>query len=163
MVVKSDPLPALYEADEVAWLDEMVRRLQKGMLDGLDYGNLTEYLRDMAKRDKREVESRLEVLIAHWLKWQYQSEMRTSSWRETIIVQANSLRREFESRTLRNHAAAVLENVYQSAAHAAEGATGLPEETFPAECPFTLDGLLATDEVRRYRKPPPPRRGRRKK
>lgn len=159
MVVKLDPLPALYEADETAWLDEMVRRLRKGTLDRLDYGHLTEFLRDMAKRERREIESRLTLLMAHRLKWDYQPERRGSSWRTTIVVQAGELTREFGySRTLGNHAVAVLAELYPYAVRAAEAETSLPEETFPAECPYTLDGLLATDEVRRYREPKPPRR-----
>lgn len=165
MVVKSDLLPALYETDETAWLEEMVRRLQKGMFDGLDYGNLTEFLQDMAKRDRREIETRLVLLTYHWLKFDFQPERRTSSWRRTIVVQAGVLRREFASRTLRKHAETVLETLYPDAVQAAAAQTRLPSTTFPATCPYTLDQLLQADRVVDADHPsePPPPVGRRKK
>ncbi|MBX6314645.1 MAG: DUF29 family protein [Isosphaeraceae bacterium] len=46
----------------------------------------SEYLSDITRRDRREVESRLAVLIAHLLKWTYQPRRRTRSWRATIEI-----------------------------------------------------------------------------
>src|SRR5688572_1283354 len=105
MIARSiDTLPMLYDQDETAWLEVMSRLIAEDRLDDLDYEHLKEYLADMAKRDRREVESRLALLIAHLLKWQYQSEQRTGSWRATIEVQRQELERLLQSGTLRQHA-----------------------------------------------------------
>ncbi|HKM81947.1 MAG TPA: DUF29 family protein, partial [Candidatus Acidoferrum sp.] len=64
-----DLLPALYERDETAWLEAMAELARDGRAEDLDLGHLAEYLFDMARRDRREVESRLAVLLSHLLKW----------------------------------------------------------------------------------------------
>src|SRR5271157_875228 len=66
-----DLLPALYERDETAWLEAMAELARDGRAEDLDLGHLAEYLFDMARRDRREVESRLAVLLSHLLKWTY--------------------------------------------------------------------------------------------
>jgi hypothetical protein len=97
----------------------------------------------MAKRDRRAVMSRLVVLLAHVLKWEYQARKRTRSWKATIVVQRNRLRDWAEGGVLRAHAATVLPAAYERAVEEAVIATGLPATSFPAACPYTLDQLLA--------------------
>lgn len=140
------PLTELYLADEVAWLEETARLLAAGRVDEIDAANLQEYLESMAKREHREVRSRLRTLLAHRLKWDYQPSHRGSSWRVTIRTQTQDLMDICDdSRTLRNHAAEVVGDAYFQAVKFAADETGLPVETFPAECPYTLDELLAED------------------
>ena len=139
------PLGVLYEYDETAWLEAMSERIRLGRLDELDYPNLAEYLADMARRDRREVESRLTVLIWHALKWAYQPDQRSRSWKVTIIEQSQELEAEVSRGVLRNHAEAVLADVYPNAVERAAAETGLPAESFPVVCPYTLDQLLSAD------------------
>lgn len=136
-------LADLYEADETAWLEAMAELAARRRVGEMDFPHLSEYLSDMAKRDRREVVSRLAVLLAHLLKWDYQPDKRTGSWQATIMTQRLDLRLLLESRTLRNHAAAVLENAYQSARRVAATETGLPVTSFPETCPYSVDQLLA--------------------
>ena len=146
MVVRSlDRLTALYERDETAWLEAMAGLIRDRHLGELDYENLGEYLADMARRDRREVESRLAVLIAHLLKWGHRPRRRSGSWRATIEVQRQELVRLLESGTLRNHAEAVLRRVYADGVRQAAAETSLPVSTFPPECPYTLDQLEGFD------------------
>jgi len=135
----------LYEQDETAWLDAMADLIRLGRLDEVDYPNLAEYLADMARRDRREVESRLTVLIAHVLKWAYQPERRSGSWRGSIIKQRQELEALASRGVLRNHAEAVLADAYRKAVERAAAETGLPAETFPVACPYSLDQLLSAD------------------
>ncbi len=139
---RTPPLADLYEADETAWLEAMARLAARGDAAGLDFPHLAEYLSDMAKRDKREVESRLAVLIAHLLKWQHQPEKRSGGWRATAAVQRQKLRRLLGSRTLRHHAHDALTEVYADGVEQAMIDTGLPAATFPPTCPYTLDEAL---------------------
>ena len=139
------PLSVLYERDETAWLEAMSERIRLGRLDELDYANLAEYLAAMARRDRRDVESRLTVLISHVLKWTYQPDQRSRSLRGTIVEQRQELESLICRGVLRNHAEAVLADLYARAIERAVAETGLPAATFPAVCPFSLDQLLSAD------------------
>src|SRR5438876_10707090 len=97
-----DLLPSLYESDETAWLDVMSELIHQGRLDELDYAHLGEYLADMAGRDRREVESRLRILIAHLLKWTQQTGKRSGSWRGSIVAQRQELASMLGRGVLRN-------------------------------------------------------------
>ncbi len=145
MTETAPPLAELYATDETAWLDAMADLLRRGAHADLDYANLLEFVTDMAIRDRREVSSRLRVFLAHVLKWVYQPDHRSRSWHGTILHQRFELRGHVEGGVLRNHAVAVLEDVYRDAVEQAVAETGLPPETFPAECPYTLDEVLAFD------------------
>jgi len=138
-------LPTLYEQDETAWLDEMARLVAERRVEELDLANLGEFLSDMAKRDRRAVYNRLAVLLTHLLKWEHQPDQRTNSWRGTIRSQRRKLRLLLESGTLRNHAAAILPEVYQEARAQAAAETGLPIATFPAESRQSVDELIAPE------------------
>jgi uncharacterized protein DUF29 len=136
-------LPTLYQQDETAWLEEMARLAGERRVQEMDLQNLSEFLSDMARRDRREVYSRLVILLAHLLKWEYQPDRRTGSWRGTIRSQRLELRLLLESGTLRQHAAAILPEVHQEARALAADETGLPIATFPTEFTQSVDELLA--------------------
>jgi hypothetical protein len=140
-------LSSLYLEDETAWLEATAQLIEEGRLAELDQHHLVEYLRDMARRDKREVQSRLSVLLAHLLKWDHQPERRTGGWRETIELQRQELHDLLESGILRNHAQEVLATVYVRGVRQAAAETGLAVETFPPACPFTLDEVLGENET----------------
>ena len=138
-------LSELYLEDETAWLDSMADLIQSGAYSELDYANLREYLTDMARRDRREVESRLVVLILHVLKWVSQPRLRCRSWQSSIIEQRQELTRLASRGVLRNHAEAVLDEVYSEAVERAVAETGLEVSDFPEECAYSLSELLAFD------------------
>jgi hypothetical protein len=140
--------PSLYHEDETAWLETMARLLAESRFDELDYAHLSEFLSDVARRDKREVLSRLAVLMAHLLKWDRQPDQRSNSWRATIVVRRQELQDLFESRTLFHYAQEVLAKAYARAVAQASVETGVPEGSFPADCPFPLDAILGEGEPR---------------
>ena len=133
----------LYELDEIAWLARQVELIRGERFEEIDYTNLKEFLESMANRDKRAVESRLERLIAHRLKWQFQSERRGPSWRYTIVEQQRALGRLFRSGSLRRHAEEQLEAVYQGGVSLARAEIGT--RCFDPQCPWSLDDLLVFD------------------
>jgi hypothetical protein len=135
-------LPALYEADETAWLEAMAKLAAERRLADLDCAHLSEYLSDMAQRDRREVHSRLVLWLTHRLQWDYQPRKRTRSWESTLLTQARELRKLLESGTLRNHANQILAEAYQDARQQAAVETGLPLETFPVEWDRSVDEMI---------------------
>ena len=140
--LRTIPLAELYIEDETAWLERMSELVRYRCLTEIDFDNLTEYLSDMARRDRREVKSRLTVLLTHWLKWEHQPEKRSGSWKATIAHQRQELADDAGSGVLRNHADEVLADAYGNAVERAALETGLPATAFPAECPYSIDQLL---------------------
>ncbi|MBI3823282.1 MAG: DUF29 domain-containing protein [Planctomycetes bacterium] len=140
-----ESLTDLYEQDETAWLEAMAKLVARKQYADLDHKHLSEFLTDMAKRDRREVYSRLVTLMCHLLKWQYQPDYQTGSWRSTIRQQRIELRMLLESGTLQNHANAILADAYTDARKRATDETGLKVNKFPKACLWHVDDLLADD------------------
>lgn len=132
----------LYSRDETAWLEAMAELARRGETGALDLENLAEYLTDMAQRDRREVKSRLVVLIAHLLKLQFQPKKRSRSWQVTVESQRQELADFAGEGVLRSHAETILPAAYANAVKRAVTDTGLPASTFPVDCPYTFDALL---------------------
>ena len=135
-------LDVLYEQDETAWLEAMAALASEGRYGEMDFPNLSEYLTDMSKRDRREVFNRLIVLLVHLLKWEYQPDQRSGSWRATIREQRRELRQLLESGTLRNHAAAVLMDAFAEARLQAADESDMDVTVFPTANPWSLDEIM---------------------
>jgi hypothetical protein len=135
-------LADLYEADETAWLEQTAKLVRQQRYAELDRIHLAEYLTDMAKRDRREVESRLVQLLAHLLKWEYQPDHRSKSWLVSIIVQHREIAGCLDSGSLLRHAEEVLPRTYEDALLLASAETGLVLSTFPSSCPYSIAELL---------------------
>ena len=58
----------LYETDFNLWIEQTVNQLKNGQIQDLDLENLIEEVQSMGSNDKREIKSRLIVLIMHLLK-----------------------------------------------------------------------------------------------
>ena len=133
----------LYEQDFNLWLEETVNLLKNRQLDQLDYDNLIEEIESMARKDKRALESNLEQILMHLLKWQYQKNKRSNSWRYSIIEHRNRLKKDFrDSPSLKTYFDDVLEDCYQTAREFASEQTGLDIKTFPIDLPFTKENIL---------------------
>ena len=136
----------LYEQDFNLWLEETVNLLKNRQLDQLDYDNLIEEIESMARKDKRALESNLEQILMHLLKWQYQKNKRSNSWRYSIIEHRNRLKKDFrDSPSLKPYFDDVLEDCYQTAREFASEQTGLDIKTFPIDIPFTKEQILSSN------------------
>ena len=135
----------LYEQDETGWLEQTAGLVAQRRFAEIDHEQLSEYLADMARREKREVLSRLVVLLVHLLKWEHQPQQRTRSWEATILHQRGELRDLLESGVLRNHAQEVLVKAYERAAREAALEMGAAEGALPDACPWTLEELTAEE------------------
>lgn len=147
MQSNSQTLDALHEVDETAWLELTADLIRAGRIGEIDPLPLAEYLTDMAKRDRREVFSRLVILFTHLLKWDYQPDRHSGSWRGTIREQRRELRQLLESGVLRNHAVAVLVDAYAEARAQAADETELEIGVFPIDNPWSLDAALGGEDA----------------
>ena len=135
-----------YDEDFHAWAEEQARLLRAGEFSQLDIGNIAEEVEDIGRSVRRELRNRLAVLTMHLLKWAYQPGHRSPSWSGTIREQREQVTELIEeSPSLRSLPTADLGKIYRLAVSKALRDTGLPEATFPAECPFTPEQILSED------------------
>jgi hypothetical protein len=136
----------LYEQDFYLWLNETAQKLKNKDFEAIDLENLIEEIESMGRSEKRELSSRLIVLIFHLLKWKYQPSHRSSSWENTIDEQRNALILILEdSPSLKNFIEGEIEKRYPTACKRASKETHLPINTFPVNCPFTVTEILDFD------------------
>src|SRR5206468_2541186 len=132
-----------YDDDYHAWMLEQVALLEAGRFGDLDIAHLTDELKDLGNTTRREIERRLTVLIQHLLKWQFQSDKRSNSWRATIIEQRRRINSELaDSPSLRRYPASVIEEEYVPARLRAADETGVPLNRFPSSCPYSAAEAL---------------------
>jgi hypothetical protein len=132
-----------YDDDFFRWTQHQAGLLRAGRFDLADVDNLALEIEDMGKRDRRALGSRLEVLIVHLLKWQFQPEMRAGSWRGTIRTQRGKVLSILaDSPGLRPEVSSIADQRYERAAATAADQTGLAAAALPDACPYSTDQLL---------------------
>lgn len=136
----------LYEKDFYVWTRESARLLRERKFSEIDMENIAEEIESMGKRDKRELSGRLAVLLTHLLKWQYEADFRSKSWKSTIVTQRaeiDSLLKD--SPSLRYKLDERIDVAYSRAKNSAVAETGLSVRTFPERCPYSQKKILDTD------------------
>jgi hypothetical protein len=133
----------LYDEDFYAWSRQQAELLRAGDLARADIENIAEEIASMGRTEKRELVSRLTILLLHLLKWRYQPDNRGASWEASIRVQRNRLDDHLDDnpslRPLLPHA---LASAYRDAALEAVAETGLPLAAFPKDCPWAIEQVL---------------------
>ncbi|MEA5509042.1 DUF29 domain-containing protein [Crocosphaera sp. UHCC 0190] len=139
----SSKISNLYQEDFNLWLERMVDLLREGKLLEIDYPNLIEELESMGRSEKNALKSNLRILLMHLLKYQYQPQKRSNSWRYTISENRHRIADSLEnSPSLRLFLADNFEQCYQGARRLASDETGLSLNMFPEDCPFLLDEVI---------------------
>jgi hypothetical protein len=146
-MAKPQPADApLYERDFYAWTQDQAAKLRARAHNSIDWDNAAEELESLGDSQRSEIESRMNVLLLHLLKWTYQPERRSGSWKGSIVEQRSRLhRRMAKSPSLRTYPAEVLAEEYALARTIAAAETDLPEDAFPQSCPFRLEDVLDPD------------------
>jgi hypothetical protein len=140
------PIADLYEADYSRWLFENARLLREGRFSEADIENIAEELEDMGRSERRAVASHLGVLLMHLLKWQFQPDHRSSSWRGSIHNARRAIAKLLnESPSLRPLMPDMIAVEYEDARYNAILETGLADGTFPLDCPYTPERVLDPD------------------
>ncbi len=136
----------LYERDYYLWLEHTAQLISEGKFSEVDTANLVEEISDMGRSEKKAIKSNLIVVLLHLLKYKYQPQKRTNSWKASIREHRRRLRDDFRaSPSLKNYFALVFDESYQDSREQAADETGLPLDTFPAKSPFTPDQVLNPD------------------
>src|SRR5450432_4083555 len=109
---------SLYDSDFYLWTQRASGQLRSGKLAADDLEHAAEEIADMGKRDRRELQSRMMVLVMHLIKWAAQPQLReTSTWLATINEQRTQIEGVLaQSPSLRAFLAIDLPPVYTKAA-----------------------------------------------
>lgn len=142
-MAKAAALRSLYDEDFALWVEEQVALLRSGRAAALDVANLIEELEGLTKRDARALGSQLRRIMLHLLKQRHQPAPVNRSWEQSIrngreeiqdiLDDSPSLRRLLPDLMTRNYPRAVAD---------AASETGLNEQAFPQQPPFTLAEVL---------------------
>ncbi len=140
------PQSPLYDRDFYAWANEQASLLRKGDLSHADIEHIAEEIESMGKTEKRELISRLTVLLLHLLKWRFQPTLRGKSWRLSIEGQRLDIDAHLKDNpSLKAGLSAAIAYSYRRALIEAERETGLDAATFPIECPWSFDQMMNSD------------------
>lgn len=137
---------SLYDRDTYAWSMEQAALLRAGRLAEADIENIAEEIESVGKSEKRELESRLTVLLMHLLKWRFQPERRGGGWRATIDTQRVKIAKHLaENPSLTAALGETTEDAWRIALIEASGETGLSRKTFPPACEWTFARFMSAD------------------
>jgi hypothetical protein len=137
---------AAYDEDFALWSAEQAALLRAGKLDRIDLENIAEEIDSLGRSDGYQIDSRMEVLLQHLLKWHFQPDHRTNSWRASIYEQRYRIARVIKrSPSLRDYPAESLQGSFVIGKGAAIDKTHLPENIFPNQCPYSMEQVLDQD------------------
>lgn len=143
----------LYEKDFYLWIQNIAALLKNQQLEQIDWENLIEEIESMGRSEKREIKSRLIILIEHLLKlgyWETEKEYNArgalrvpSAGRNTIIEQRRQIELTLEdSPSLKSVLFDTFLNCYQKARTDTIQKAQLSSNLLPSEPPFTLEDIL---------------------
>lgn len=132
-----------YDQDLYTWALEQAALLRARKFDQIDLEHIIEEIEDMSKSEKRALQSFLETLLMHLLKWQYQPAFQGPSWKFTIIEQRRRIQEHLqENPGLKNKLPDLIKTAYSYAFTGAIRETGLALDSFPEICPWTYEKFM---------------------
>lgn len=134
-----------YEEDFHAWTTQNAALIRQGRLGELDFEHIAEELESMGASERRELLNRLQILLMHLLKHQFQPERRGKSWKLTIVHQRTAIERLLkQSPSLKRllEDPEEVQDTYQKAVREAVLETDLERHVFPLDCPYSVPEML---------------------
>lgn len=142
------PADAAYERDFALWIAQQAELLRAKRFEQLDLDNLIEEIETVGRSERHELRSRLEQLLLHLLKCQFQPERKSGSWLATLYEQRTRIAAiGKDSPSLKRVIVQFANEAYPHAVRLAAYETGLPASTFPAANPYSKDQLLDPDFI----------------
>jgi hypothetical protein len=132
-----------YDEDFVLWSERQAALIRASRFELVDWENVAEEIESLGIGDRRQLRHRLEILMMHLLKWQFQPLHRSRSWQSTIRVQRWRIGRLLkESPSLRGKVGDLSLEEYAAAREQASAETGFALRTFPRTLPYTAEQIL---------------------
>ena len=128
-----------HDSDFYAWSLEQAALLRSGRVGEADLEAIAEEIESMGKTEKRELVSRLTVLLLHLLKWRRQPTGRGNSWRLSIANARDEIADLLaDNPSLKAALDEVMASAYRYARRKAAIETDLAEDDFLARCPWSF-------------------------
>ncbi len=129
-----------HDTDFHAWANEQATLLRAGRLSEIDVEHIAEEIETLGRGEKRELVSRLSVLLLHLLKWAYHPERRGKSWELTIKEQRRQLARHLrDNPSLGAWTDQAMADAYGDAVLRAELEMNLAPDMLPWGCPYRFE------------------------
>ena len=139
-------MSATYETDFYGWTQQQAMLLKNGQFNLADLMNIIEEIESMGRSEKRELQSRLTVLLQHLLKWKFQPSRQSKSWQLSIVEQRIQFIEVLnENPSLKSYLPAILIDAYRLAVVKAAKETGHSIKDFPSECPWNWEEIRNSD------------------
>jgi hypothetical protein len=129
---------SLHDNDFYAWSLEQAALLRAGRVGEADLATIAEEIESMGKAEKRELVSRLTVLLLHLLKWEREPAARSNSWRLSIANARDEIADFLDDNP------SLMASAYRYARRKAAIETDMAVDAFPPQCPWTF--VCAMDE-----------------
>jgi hypothetical protein len=139
-------MQATYDRDVIAWANEQAALLRAGRFSELDIEHIADEVEDVGKSERREIVSRMALLLAHLLKWKCQPERRSRSWASTIKVQRREIKKTLNLMPSLKPVftdGEWLELMWTDALVLAERETGISE--WPETCIWPIEQIMDAD------------------
>ncbi len=132
-----------YADDLYTWAQEQVALLRAGRVDALDLDNIAEELSDVGASEYHRLQSAIEVVLLHMLKWDHQPERRTRSWALSIAEHRDrALIQLRKSPGLKSSLDEVRHDSFRLGRLRAAREMRRALKALPAECPYSWDEIL---------------------
>jgi hypothetical protein len=133
----------LYDRDFYGWANEQAGLLRAGRLSEADIEHIAEEIESMGRTEKRELVSRLTVLLLHLLKWRFQPGLRGATREASVAVQRIKLVDHLDDNpSLKPQIPAAITAAYRVGRIEAAAETGIGQAAFPQSCPWTWLQIL---------------------
>jgi Domain of unknown function DUF29 len=150
-MLTTDNNKTLYEQDFYLWIQTTLQLLRERKLAQLDIENLIEEIDSMGRSERKELKTRLIVLIEHLLKlkyWTEEKDYNARGGRNTIVEQRRQIAYTLaDSPSLKSVLNDVFLDCYTDARNDTIRKYQLPSELFPEESAFSLVQVLDADFI----------------
>ena len=140
------PAEQSYEHDYYSWTLDQARLIREGRIAEADLANIAEELVSLGRSEYNDLRSALARIIQHLLKWDFQADKRSPSWKNSIQVHRVHARQTLrENPGLRHKLDEIVAGAYELGVAFAVEDTGLAHRALPSSCPYTFDAIMTRD------------------
>ena len=141
--VETVTISSLYEIDFYAWTQEQAILLREQKWSQVDLANVLEEIESLGRQQRQELRNQLGILLGHLLKWQFQPDHRSKSWRATIREQRYRIHQLLdENLSLKPHILEAIAYGYELGLALVVLETLLDYGDLPENCLYLLEQIL---------------------
>lgn len=132
-----------YDEDFAAWAETQAALLREGRFEELDIEHLADEVESVGKSEFRALKSAIALIVLHMMKWDYQPEKRSRSWRVTIHGQRRAVTELLkENPSFKARLDEAIEGAWIGVPGEIERETTIPVERLPETCPYDWDAIM---------------------